>query len=102
MHDGCNRTTEGIQKWIKPPPGMLKCNIDAACYAEHNFFCVAACLRDDNGNFVAAFTKRFEGKPAIAEAEAIGVMEALTWLHNSHFVASQIETDCLQVVQALG
>ncbi|MCI31359.1 putative ribonuclease H protein, partial [Trifolium medium] len=49
MHDGCNRTAEGNKKWIKPPPGMLKCNVDAACYAEQNFFCVAACLRDDNG-----------------------------------------------------
>ncbi|MCI67495.1 hypothetical protein A2U01_0088754, partial [Trifolium medium] len=51
---------------------MLKCNIDVACYAEQNFFCVAACLRDNNGNFVVAFTKRLKGKPAIVEAEAIG------------------------------
>jgi ribonuclease HI len=101
-HDGCNITTEGNQRWSKPPAGILKCNVDAACYAEQNFYCIAACLRDDKGQFVAAFAKRFEGQPAIDEAEAIGVLETLQWLHNSHNAANLIETDSLHVAQVIG
>jgi ribonuclease HI len=81
---------------------MLKCNVDAACYVEQNFYCIAACLRDDKGQFVATFAKRFEGQRAIDEAEAIGVMEALKCLHSTHNEASIIETDSLHVVQSIG
>jgi ribonuclease HI len=50
---------------------------------------------------VRAYVKRFEGCPEIAEAEAMGLWEALQWMHNSHMPKIQIETDCLQVVQAI-
>ncbi|MCI47071.1 60S ribosomal protein L23, partial [Trifolium medium] len=67
-----------------------------------NFYCIGACLRDDKGQFVAAFAKRFEGQPAIDEAEAVGVLEALKWMQSSHITSSHIETDNLHVAQALG
>ncbi|PNY08615.1 hypothetical protein L195_g005143 [Trifolium pratense] len=36
----CNRPViqEAEQCWCKPRPGTLKCNVDAACYAEANQF----------------------------------------------------------------
>jgi ribonuclease HI len=46
--------------------------------------------------------KRFEGQPAVNEAEATGVLEALNWMHNIHITACCIETDSLQVAQAIG
>jgi ribonuclease HI len=58
-------------------------------------------LRDDRGHFVKAFAKRYEGQPTIVEAEALGVLESIKWLHSSHIEASYIETDCLHVVQSL-
>ncbi|KAK2387017.1 cytochrome P450 71D11 [Trifolium repens] len=77
----------------KRPNGMKK----------QNFYRIAVCLRDDKGQFVAAFAKRFEGQPAIDEAEeAIGVLEALQWLHTSHNAASLIEIHSLHVAQAIG
>jgi ribonuclease HI len=56
---------------------------------------------DAHGKFVRAYTRRFEGKLEIAEAEALGVLEALQWLHNVDISNVHIEVDCLQVVQAI-
>jgi hypothetical protein len=54
--------------WTKPARGTLKCNIDTTCYKEQNVYCIGACLRDDQGRFVQAFTTRLRGRPDIAEA----------------------------------
>jgi ribonuclease HI len=93
-------TVEEI-KWTKPPLNMLKCNVDAACYNESNRYGIAACVRDSQGRFVKAYTRWFEGKPDISEAEALGVLETLRWLQREHMTNVQLETDCLQVIQAL-
>ncbi|PNX97414.1 cyclin-D1-1, partial [Trifolium pratense] len=58
-----------LLSWSKPTMGSLKCNIDAACYSEHNIYCVGACLHDESGRFAKAFAKRYEGKLEIYEAE---------------------------------
>jgi ribonuclease HI len=41
--------------------------------------------------------------PAIAEAEALGIREALTWVQNNYGAATsiEVESDCLQAVQAI-
>jgi ribonuclease HI len=80
---------------------MLKCNVDAACYKESNRYGIAACVRDSQGRFVKAYTRWFEGEPDISEAEALGVLETLRWLQREHMTNVQLETDCLQVIQAL-
>jgi hypothetical protein len=58
-------------------------------------------VRDAQGKFVRAYTRRFEEKPEIAEAKALGVLEALQWLHSADISNVYIEVDCLQVVQAI-
>jgi hypothetical protein len=50
------------------------------------------------GKFVRAYTKRFEGKSEIGEAEALSVLEALQWSQNADISNVHIEVDCLQVV----
>ncbi|PNX68025.1 hypothetical protein L195_g055943, partial [Trifolium pratense] len=55
--------------WTKPARGTLKCNIDAACYKEQNVYCIGACLRDEQGRFMQAFTTRLRGRPDIAELQ---------------------------------
>lgn len=44
-------------KWRKPPTGRLKCNIDAS-FAD-NMVGVGSCIRDDEGQFIAARTELF-------------------------------------------
>ncbi|MCI71331.1 hypothetical protein A2U01_0092594, partial [Trifolium medium] len=56
---------------------MLKCNIDTACYMEHNVYSVGACMHDEQGQFVQAYARRFVGRPNVAEAEAMGLLEVL-------------------------
>jgi ribonuclease HI len=90
-----------LLSWRKPPVGSLKCNIDAAVYIEQNIFCIGACLRDEQGQFMKAFAKRFEGQPNISEAEAIGLLEALKWLNTMHTNHVYLETDSMQVVNYL-
>jgi ribonuclease HI len=96
-------TTLASHTWTKPARGTLKCNIDAACYNEQNVYCIGACLRDEQGRFVQAFTTRLHGSPDIAEAEATGLLEALRWMQQPQLtnVNIAIEMDCLQVVKAM-
>jgi hypothetical protein len=42
---------------------------------------------------VQAFAKKLEGTPSIAKA--MGVLEVLQWIHNTHYGVVQIETDFL-------
>jgi ribonuclease HI len=58
-------------------------------------------VRDSQGQFVKAYTRWFEGKPEVSEAEAVGVLEALRWLQRESMTNVQLETDCLQVIQAI-
>jgi hypothetical protein len=41
------------------------------CYVNDNVYCVAACVRNNQGQFIRAYSKRFDGTPNIAEAEAM-------------------------------
>jgi hypothetical protein len=89
--------------WQKPLNTDFKCNTDASCYAEFNYYCIGACIRDKNGSFVQAYMNKLEGSPTIAEAEGKSLLDVLEWLHASGTLAMPItiETDCLQVVQTL-
>jgi hypothetical protein len=64
---------------------------------------IGACLRDEQGRFVLAFTTRLHGSPDIAEAETMGLLEAPRWMQQPQLtnVHITIETDCLQVAQAM-
>jgi ribonuclease HI len=89
--------------WSKPPKGKIKCNVDTACYTQENSYCVGVCSRDEHGRFMKAYTKHFNGTPSVAEAEAMGVKEALVWLRHTYREqpAMELESDCLNVVQAI-
>jgi hypothetical protein len=39
-----NNIAEINQVWIKPPAGMLKCNVDKACYADQNIELECVCM----------------------------------------------------------
>ncbi|GAU30386.1 hypothetical protein TSUD_57980 [Trifolium subterraneum] len=101
IHNNSSNTVTVSHSWTKPPAGALKCNVDTACYMDQNLYGVGACIRDAQGRFLQAFAKRFDGKPEIAEAEAVGLLEAMKWIQNSHMPMVHVETDCLQVVHAI-
>jgi hypothetical protein len=41
-------------------------------------------MTDNNVHFVQAFAKKFDGTSNIIEAEAMRVLEAFQWNHNTH------------------
>jgi hypothetical protein len=96
-------TSSAHYQWIKPATGTIKCNVDTACYKEDKVYCVGMCMRDEHGNFLKAYTIKKHGTPVIAEAEALGIREALTWIKNNYEEATtiEVESDCLQAVQAI-
>ncbi|GAU12957.1 hypothetical protein TSUD_97680 [Trifolium subterraneum] len=92
-HSSSSNTVAASHSWTKPPAGALKCNVDTTCYMDHNLYGIGACIRDAQG--------RFDGKPEVAEAEALGLLEAMQWIQNSHMPMFHVETVCLQVVHAI-
>jgi hypothetical protein len=51
-----NIQQEQQNTWKLPPTNYLKCNIDGALFTMSNQVSMRACIRDENGQFVAATT----------------------------------------------
>ncbi|PNY14146.1 ribonuclease H, partial [Trifolium pratense] len=66
--------------WQTPPPSYLKCNIDAAVFSHDNKVSLGACLRDEKGVFVAAFSCHENGSYTACEAEAWGLYKRIEWI----------------------
>nr|GMD43941.1 ATP-dependent DNA helicase SRS2-like protein At4g25120 [Ipomoea batatas] len=95
------RRSNTIVSWTKPPQGFLKLNVDAAINkqdARMGFGCV---LRDELGHFIAARGSPWRGYYSAKEAEAVAIRESLTWIKTLNVDKIIIETDSLQVTQAL-
>ena len=95
----CN---QGTVSWIKPPSGVVTCNVDAALFSSTKQFGFGCVVRDSEGHFcgarsVTVFYPLME--PALAEA--MSLREALSWLKTCSFPSIILELDSLLVVQAI-
>ncbi|XP_058762486.1 uncharacterized protein LOC131635871 [Vicia villosa] len=84
-----------------PPPGWIKCNVDAGFNRNQGTTNRGWCIRDDYGNFVNAGVAWDVGSSSILEAEALALKEAIQGalaLHLDHVVFA---SDSQQVVQAI-
>ncbi|GAU26672.1 hypothetical protein TSUD_314490 [Trifolium subterraneum] len=66
-----------VVKWVKPPFGKIKCNIDAAFI--DGKVGIGICLRDHDGRFVRAKTLRTSSQLTVKEGEAFGLLQAIKW-----------------------
>ena len=66
-------------KW-KPSPGMLKCDVDAMIFSEHQTIGLGVILRNEFGSVVGCYSKVVNGVSSPKEAEALGLREAARWL----------------------
>ncbi|KAJ1436407.1 Ribonuclease H-like superfamily [Sesbania bispinosa] len=87
--------------WFPPQAGRVKCNVDAALFADQNDFGVGLCLRDDKGQYIKSKVLYHHGSPPPREAEALGLLDALSWLGELGMLEVDIELDCKEVVDAL-
>ena len=74
-----------LERWIKPFPCVLKCNIDAAIFQDQCKTCIRTVLRDSMGDFVACATFSIVGIYQVREAKAIAMWEAPSWIKGKDF-----------------
>ncbi|MCI02020.1 hypothetical protein A2U01_0023052, partial [Trifolium medium] len=53
-----------------PPAGVVKSNIDAAIFDTEQKVGMGACLRDEEGHFIAGMTTNMDAVMTAAEGEA--------------------------------
>ncbi|XP_074341817.1 uncharacterized protein LOC141679208 [Apium graveolens] len=58
-------------------------------------------VRDHNGRLVEAGSKCSRGNLSPDLAEALSIRDALSWLKEKEYANTVLESDCLQVVQAI-
>lgn len=90
-----------ISFWQKPPPGVLKLNVDVAVFKHLDLFGVGLVARDNSGSVVCAQGKINHGSfnPLLAELVVIktGILSAIG-MGLDKFI---IESDALLAVQAI-
>lgn len=84
-----------------PPEGFVKIQVDAGLFKDELVTGIGMVLSDGEGHFVAARTVTRDRLMRVADGEAWGVVEALTWgvLMNLQFLI--VETDAKRVSDAI-
>lgn len=84
--------------WLKPSPGVLKCNTDASIIEQQRLTGICICFRDEHGAFIRARTDVFSPSLLVPEGEALGLLQALRWASEMGIGACIFEIDCKTVV----
>lgn len=96
-----HKLVHGAICWERPKFGWVKRNVDAAIFSSQGNIGFGCVLRNSEGVFLTARCAGMAGNFGAREAEALGIREALSWLKGLQFPCVIVETDCLQVFQAL-
>ncbi|MQM16434.1 hypothetical protein Taro_049392 [Colocasia esculenta] len=86
-------------KWLHPPPGRLKLNVDGAFKLTESGAGGGGILRDHRGTCVLAFAKNYQGVTSALAAEALALRDGLTNCCSKGFMDIMVETDSLNLVQ---
>ncbi|CAH9120054.1 unnamed protein product [Cuscuta epithymum] len=86
-------------RWQPPHRNFLKCNVDAALFANEKRVGFGACVSDYRGQFYMAKAGICTSDLCLAEAEAWGLREAIKWMASTRYNHVLFETDCKQLVE---
>ncbi|KAK1648042.1 hypothetical protein QYE76_065847 [Lolium multiflorum] len=89
------------QRWLSPPSGMCKLNVDGAVARSLRQGDVGAVCRGNDGSFLGASAVVFEGVTHPGRLEAMACREGIALATNLHIGAVMIASNCLEVVQGL-
>lgn len=92
---------DGHEHWRLPQYNRIKVNTDAAIFESSNKYSYAFVARNHDGQLVEARSRCIQGKVSPEIAEAFGIREALSWIKGTNQSEVDVETDCLQLVQAI-
>ncbi|XP_074351779.1 uncharacterized protein LOC141690922 [Apium graveolens] len=95
------RTEHVIQKWLPPPTGSVKLNVDASISVGANDFSTGMLIRDHEGNFLLGRVACISGAGSVLEAEITALYEGLCWIKSLPYQNVLIESDSLLTVQAV-
>jgi ribonuclease HI len=88
-------------RWIPPPTGMSKINVDAALSKNSSMASVAAVARDEGGVFLGASTLVVEGVCDPETMEAAACREGLALAQDLYLRRVRLASDCANVVRAI-
>lgn len=80
---------------------FLKCNTDATLFNDSDAISFGAVLRNSIGDFIAGKSGSLTIHISIAEAEALLVRKALSWLKSLHYTHIVVEFDSIVLYEAL-
>ena len=90
-----------VPRWIPPPQGVLKVNVDAALSKNSDTAAVAAVARDETGMFLGASALVVEGITSPEVAEAMACREGLALASDLDLQKIRIVTECVNVVKSI-
>ncbi|XP_074346363.1 uncharacterized protein LOC141685142 [Apium graveolens] len=90
-----------MDKWHPPREGRVKINVDAHVITGLSWFSCGLIIRDHEGRFNRARTRKDAGGVSVVEAEARGVLEAIRWAISLGLYGVDIESDSKNSVHAI-
>jgi len=109
LHEWCclqrarqpNQNIHQDERWVKPPPSSLKCNVDRALFNNNTITGLNICFRNSSGTLHYGLSKYSLYTSPPSEAEALSLLEALTFPDNQGMEFVIFESDCKLVVDTI-
>uniref|UniRef100_A0A803QFT1 Reverse transcriptase domain-containing protein n=1 Tax=Cannabis sativa TaxID=3483 RepID=A0A803QFT1_CANSA len=98
---GLMNSEDGNEHWQVPKENTIKINTDVAIFESTTRYSYSCVARDHAGRLVEAQASCRQGavKPEIAEA--VGILEALSWIKQQGWRDVEVESDCLVAIQSI-
>jgi hypothetical protein len=91
----------GVSRWVHPPSGLVKINVDAAVSREADHGAVGAVCRDSSGLFIGASARTIKGISDPATLESIACAEAISLAEDLGITKMMVSSDCLEVINMM-
>jgi hypothetical protein len=95
------RTGLDSSSWEKPPPGWIKCNVDAAFSNREGRTTISSSVRDSGGRFLFGQTKNYNSQMSIMEGEGLALLEAIILITSQGLNNVIFESDSHSIVNAV-
>lgn len=86
-----------IVRWLPPPVGVIKLNVDGSCFAKTSITGSGGLMRTDTGNWVSGFSS-FDSQGDALYVELSAIKNGLTFVWSKGHRKIHCETDSLEVV----
>jgi hypothetical protein len=88
-------------RWIKPPRGFAKVNVDAAISKNSSNTSAAAVARDEDGNFLGASALVLEGCADPETTEVVACRKGLALGSHLGLQTLQVASDCVNAIASI-